>query len=72
MLMRSPKTTAERRDADLAKREGVKVRPKRNARNLPNAWDEIIIDEPRWPVKPRGKRKSDLRPKETTNDPDRC
>ena len=40
---RNPKTLAERKAALAAKEDGLKVRPKRNAKNLPNSYDDLPV-----------------------------
>jgi len=35
------RTTAECRAESGAEEQGVKVRAKRNRRNIPNAWDDV-------------------------------
>ena len=44
-FLRHPKTTQEARSVLDAEDEGVKIRPKRNRANLPNAYDDIVIGE---------------------------
>ena len=38
--LRHIKTNNERKQIDSAQEQGVKVRGKRNKRNLPDAWDD--------------------------------
>lgn len=40
---RHPKTTAEIREAEGCRVDGIKVRPARTKRHLPNAWDDINV-----------------------------
>ena len=46
--LRSPKTTQECRKEQDSLENGIKVRPKRNRRNLPNAWDDIVVRRPKY------------------------
>jgi len=39
--LRYPKTTQEKRWSDAWADEGIRVRPRRNKANLPDAWDDI-------------------------------
>ncbi len=41
LAFRSPRTTNEQRQADGHHRDGLAVRPKRRAANLPDAWDDV-------------------------------
>lgn len=66
-MFRHPRTTAERRAACAAKADGIKVRPSRNFRNLPNEWDEILLSDSHR-AKRRGQRKSDKRVRATPTD----
>jgi hypothetical protein len=43
MSHRDMRTTAECRAEHGATEQGVKVRAKRNYRNLPNAWDDMPL-----------------------------
>jgi len=40
-FLRYPKTQSERRKVAKALASGVKIRSKRNVKNLPDAWDDI-------------------------------
>ena len=66
---RAPKTTAERRAAIRAKEDGVRVRAKRNHKNLPNAWDDIrIIRSNPHSWKDNSKRRHQYLAERTVND----
>lgn len=54
---RHPKTQNERRQHE----DDRFTRPMRRPHNLPNDWDDIVVHRNKFLVKPKGKRKADLR-----------
>jgi len=41
--LKLPKSKNELMAVEFAEMSGIKVRPKRNIKNLPNAWDDIPV-----------------------------